>query len=169
MKRLNWYICEKTKEPLEIIYENGMLSDIGESKDSIQVMAGEGASIWEALRVESEFLKKIDCLFLHEDLDLFEITKEGLQYFIDGYKKTIVRELNRQLKMISEGDTSFIEHRLRSRIHYWGLGIMTKEEKTHDNDWTVTGSDFYTETIYNLVNLYKNLAWNKYKLFIIYG
>lgn len=106
------------------------------------------------------------------DYELAEISKEGLKFIIEQYKKYNKQhfvELTNSLTTIGADIESVIRH-LTEKSKMWEEeeSYRSAVNLVHKNKFMLTNSWTYEYTIFQLVSLYKQFDWDTQSL-IVYG
>lgn len=140
----------------------------GKQINGEELLNNEGTVIWTEEITEEQknnpelFSKLID----DEDCDYYNVTKSGLELFIQKYREHIINMYEGFLK--EDEASRFSLQRYAKRKHFmWSHGLVLNMWKNYDHIG-VTTSDLWEYTIFNLIYLYRNFDFENYKL-VLYG
>lgn len=183
--RVNWYKADKD-EPIIITHEVG---EYGDEWDEVKINGEEicynnGTEFWLKLKLENEnFQKEIKCLFEHEDVDVYSITKEGFKMIILEYRQRVIDYMKASLDLYQHPEEKeFSKH--------WFTVDLVKEWEHEIREWEssylgddgerryfnidlsdrklVSSSWMYKFAIFDMIFIYKTFDWDNNTM-VVYG
>lgn len=171
--RLDWYKADK-ENPLKIkIEDNGANENFEYAEINGELLLNsEGTEIWQDMTKEERNNKELFIeLFEHNDFDYFEVTRKGLELFIEKYRQRISIVYKEAIKSIEDRIPGYpsVEDYHISKLIEWEKPLAYDLRDIMDKrPYEITTSYKYEYSIFNLIAIYKFFDFENYKL-VIYG
>lgn len=165
--RVSFYRADKDEPIVQIDVQDESYNDIRINGE--EILNNEGTVIWTKEITDEQknnpelFEKLVD----HEDCDYYNVTKAGLELFIQKYRDHIIQMYEDFLKPDDEVAGFNLRRYAERKLWNWQHGLILNMWKNYDHIG-VTTSDLWEYTIFNLIYLYRNFDFDKYKL-VLYG
>lgn len=179
--RVNWYKADKNEPIIKGEEDDGYpwFEINGE-----EICHNNGTEFWLKLKGENEdFQKEINCLFEHEDVDVYSITKEGFKMIILEYRQRVIDYMKDSLDLYQHPEEKeFSKHwftldlikEWEDEIREWEHTFLgDNDERCYFNidlsdKKRVSGSWMYKYAIFDMIFVYKTFDWDNYTM-VVYG